>query len=256
MLYFIAGGLQTSTTYPLKTTIKYQYFTCDNMLTSFINLKNNKDTSRFYRGILASCLKSCLGRMGETSVYTYFNNKENLSHSEKTSLIALTSTGWKSLLIPLDTMGNMYQVRRKLGKEIIKNKIKNEGLIRTFYSGGTLYLSNMFIGSYIWFNFYMIFNNNLPKIKNDDLRNASIGFSCTLISDLNLNPIKIVKTYKQSSTKYITYIDIFKEIVQSKGIGNYLGREMGTRLLLNCLNSSIYVVLWKRFEKIFKSSDY
>lgn len=93
---FIAGGLQTFTTYPLKTTIKYQYFTGDNMLTSFINLKNNKDISRFYRGILASCLKSCLGRMGETSVYTYFNNKENLSHSEKTSLIALTSTGWKS----------------------------------------------------------------------------------------------------------------------------------------------------------------
>lgn len=130
-------------------------------------------------------------------------------------------------------MGNIYQVRGKLGKEIIKDKIKNEGLIRTFYSGGTLYLSNMFIGSYIWFNFYMIFNNNLPKIKNDDLRNASIGFSCTLISDLTLNPLKIVKTYKQSSTKYITYMDSFKEIVQSKGIGNYLGRGMGNRLLLN-----------------------
>ena len=130
-----------------------------------------------------------------------------------------------SVLIPIDTIPNIYQVKGLESKTLIKNKIKNYGVLRTFYSGGTVYLSNMFIGSYIWFNFYMIFNNNLPKFKYDDIRNAGIGFTSTLISDLTLNPLRIIKTYKQSSPNYITYVDSFKEIVGNKGISSYIGRD-------------------------------
>ena len=213
-------------------------------------LYRDPDKYRFYRGLGFSVLKTSFGRMGETGIYTYFNSKD-LSHSEKTSLIAFTSTSWKSVLIPIDTITNIYQVKGLESRNLIKNKIKNYGVLRTFYSGGSLYLSNMFIGSYIWFNFYMIFNNNLPKFKYDDIRNAGIGFTCTLISDLTLNPLRIIKTYKQSSPKYITYSDSFKEIIGNKGISSYIGRGLGTRVFLNCINSSIYVILWKRFESYF-----
>lgn len=185
--------------------------------------------------------------MGETGLYTCFNSKD-LSHSEKISLIALTSTLWKYSLIPLDTLTNIYQVRGLESKSLIKHKLQKLGFVKTFYSGGSLYLSNMFIGSYIWYTFYMIFDKTAPILKYNDLRNAGIGFSCTLITDLTLNPLRIIKTYKQSSPLYITYMDSFKKIVVDKGLSNYLGRGLRTRLILNCINSSIYVVLWKRIE--------
>ena len=121
---FIAGSIQTVITYPLKTIIKYQYSTGNNIIYSVTRLYRDPDKFRFYRGLGLSVLKTSFGRMGETGIYTYFNSKD-LSHSEKTSLIAFTSTSWKSVLIPIDTITNIYQVKGLEGKNLIKDKIKN-----------------------------------------------------------------------------------------------------------------------------------
>ena len=152
--------------------------------------------------------------MGETGIYTYYNNS-SLSHSEKTSLIALSTTIWKSFLIPLDTLSNIYQVKGLESNILIKNKIKNFGFVKTYYSGASLYLSNMFISSYLWFNFYIIFDRNFPKNLNKDVRNASIGFICTLISDVTLNPKIILKRINKVPL-FTLPMDSFKKLFWTK----------------------------------------
>ena len=75
-----------------------------------------------------------------------------------------------------------------------------------------------------------------------------IGFaSSAMVSDLITNPIRILKTYKQSNKENISYLQSLQEIYKSKGLVNfYFG--LPSKLLLNGLNSSLFLVLWRKFE--------
>ena len=86
--------------------------------------------------------------MGETGLYTYFNSKD-LSHSEKTGLIALTSTLWKSSLIPPDTQTNIYQVKGLESKSLINHKLQKSGFVKTFYSG-EVYIYQICLSDHIY----------------------------------------------------------------------------------------------------------
>ena len=43
-------------------------------------------------------------------------------------------------------------------------------------------------------------------------------------------------------------MDSFKKIDVDKGLSNYLDGGLRSQLIINYINSSIYVVLWKRIE--------
>ena len=75
-----------------------------------------------------------------------------------------------------------------------------------------------------------------------------IGFASSAVSDLITNPIRILKTYKQSNKENISYIQSLKEICESKGLVNFYFRGLPSKLLLNGLNSALFLVLWKKFE--------
>ena len=73
---------------------------------------------------------------------------------------------------------------------------------------------------------------------NKNINNAIIGVSSSIVSDLVVNRIRIIKTYKQSNCDYISYNDIIKRIVkEDKNILKSVFRGFGLRTSLDAFNS-------------------
>tara|TARA_B110000114_G_C14808919_1_gene283907 strand:+ start:101 stop:313 length:213 start_codon:yes stop_codon:yes gene_type:complete len=67
------------------------------------------------------------------------------------------------------------------------------------------------------------------------------------MSDIVVNPFRILKTYKQSNSNYITYSQIVKKIINEEP--NYF-RGYWLRMGLNAFNSGrILIILYKYLIK-------
>ena len=80
-----------------------------------------------------------------------------------------------------------------------------------------------------------------------------IGFSSSLISDTCSNSIRVIKTTKQTHEKNISYHKVVNEIVTKDGIKGLFFRGLKTRILANGLQSSMFSITWKYFEKEIES---
>jgi len=249
-----AGIIQLSSLFWLKTIIKHQYRYGMSPLVSFKQLSMDKDKFRFYRGYTPNLIKTVFGKFGDAAFYNYFHREEfnSLSNIERSSYISFASSFLKFNLMPLDTYTNMYQVRGNKGKIIMKEKLGKDG-IKVLYNGSGAYLLSNLLGNTSWF-FTMDYLNNIyyeKDIKKNDIKkNLGIGFASSTVSDLITNPIRILKTYKQSNKENISYNTALKEIINSKGLFNLYYRGLPTKILLNGFNSAIFLVLWKKFENI------
>ena len=249
-----AGVIQLTSLYWLKTIIKHQYRHGTSPINSATKLYYDRDLFRFYRGYTLSFFKGGMGKFSDAALYTYFHSPEfdHIYEVQRSSYISLCSAVIRFNMIPLDTYTNMYQVRGIKGREIMKDKIRKHGFT-TLYSGSTAYFLSNFVGNSAWF-FTM---DNLNKIyykpdekKNDTKKNILIGLASSAVSDLITNPIRILKTYKQSNKDNISYTRAISEMVKSKGLLNFYVRGLPTKLVLNGLNSAVFLVLWKKFENM------
>lgn len=263
----IAGISNVYLTYPLRTVVKVQYVDGLTILDTFKNISKNNNYIRFYSGINLTLLRVGLGRCCEAGTYTYYKNRklnDNTIDSsnqkfDNVSEISIITSLLKLSLSPLDTISNSYQVNgNRLGKEYIKNKYNKYG-IKSLYYGFTPNLAISFIGHYIWFSSYSymdyylqndknLLNNN---ILNKNITNGIIGFSSSVLSDLVVNPLRIIKTIKQSNKDNITYSEIISNTFSNQIDKNVL-RGMYLRTFINAFNSSIYVILWKKIESLLK----
>ena len=276
---FTAGLINGILFHPPKTLIKYQYVNGTGLSeTLSLLLFESVDNQRVLRGIFPNIIKYSCGKMGEASIYTYFKQLNFDSHNThefnaRLYFTSLTITLWRVNLMPLDTISNVLQVHGKNGYKLINTRIKNEG-IKTLYSGSIFYGAIIYIHSFIWFSLYeslsshmitstqveskqtsqfnksnIISNTNL-NIKND-LNNGIIGFLATLGSDTINNPLKVIKTYKQTYKNNISYFDSFKHVISGNDYKKGIYRGLYTKTILNAFTSSIYVILWKRFESLY-----
>jgi hypothetical protein len=238
--------IQQSSTYGLKTVIKNQYVHGTPIYKTFKTLYNNKGLISFYRGFIPSILKITIGRNSDILLHKFYTQNLNASKAHIALISGLTSSVLKLGIMPLDTVSNLYQVHGKKAKEIIKKQYKNENYF--FYRGTMAYMTLSGIGSSAWLYTYSRLNDiNLHKNKN--INNALIGVSSSIVSDLVVNPIRILKTYKQSSSDYISYKNIIKNVIKMDGnfMKSYF-RGYGLRMGLNAFNSGLFMVLWKHFE--------
>ena len=240
----IAGSIQLSSLYWLRTMIKYQYVYPINICTSFRKLYGSPDRLRFFRGFSPSIIKVGLGKVGEASLINYFTPTQN-NKLEQSIYSAVSITGWKLLWMPFDTVGNCYQVNGKNGYYIIRNKIKVHGY-STLWSGSLAYLHISLVNYTIWIYMYHQLSQYLPQTWNQDVRNGTIGLGATFCSDIIINPVRVMKTNIQSSPIKINYSDIYQSIMKKK-MGYFRGLK--TKMLFNCFNSALYVILWKRLDE-------
>ena len=246
-----AGIIQLTSLFWLKTIIKHQYRHGTSPIKSFILLRNEKDVFRFYRGLAPNLFKTGFGKFGDAAFYTYFHQSEfeNLNEARRASYISLASSFLKFNLMPFDTYTNMSQVRGAGGTAILKEKISKHG-VGILYSGSGAYFLSNFIGNTSWFftHDYLIKNTLQELPKDDTKKNILLGFASSAVSDMITNPIRILKTYKQSNKDNISYRQTVIEIVKSKGLLNFYVRGLPSKLLLNGLNSALFLVIWRKLE--------
>lgn len=252
------GGTMAMTTqislfYWLKTTTTFQYKNGLGTIEAFSKLYNSGGIKRFYSGFIPSLILGNACKFGDVVFYKYLSRQENLSTIQKSYYASLLSTTWRINLLPLDTLDLMLQSHGKKGFSILKQKVK-ENNIMVLYNGGLASSLNNFVGYIGWFYTYSVLEK-YRKDKNIDNTYYSImeGISCAIVSDTITNPIKVLKTYKQTSPKNYSYLKSFNIIINQKGYMSLLFRGLQTRFIMNGLQNSIFVILWKEFDKIVDS---
>ena len=74
------------------------------------------------------------------------------------------------------------------------------------------------------------------------MRNAGIGFSASVVSDVSSNSIRVLKTYKQSSTELVSYSQALRNIINKQGVIGLMGRGLKTRILANGCQGMMFSV--------------
>ena len=242
----------------LRTTMNYQYRYGTSTSYALKTLYKDGGIPRFYRGIIPALFQGSLARFGDTAANTgiiyYLNNNpstKDLPLPLKSAFCSLGASSWRVFIMPIDTLKTSLQVDGKKGINILKKKI-NTNSPRVLYNGAIAASSASFIGNYPWFFTFNYLNEYLPNGKNklENLaRNGFIGFSSSLISDTCSNSIRVIKTIKQTHKKNISYHKVVNERVAKDGIKGLFFRGLKTRILANGLQSSMFSITWKYFEK-------
>ena len=256
---FSAMTIQISTLMWLRTTMNYQYKNSGKFIPSMKILYSQGGIPRFYRGYSAAIIIGPLSRFGDTAanacVLSLFENS-SIPISIQTICGSTAAAFWRAFLMPIDAIKTTLQVEGKSGLKLLKNKIKTNN-ISILYHGTTASMSATFVGHYPWFLTYNILNTKLPTYNEtykNLLRNAFIGFNAAVISDCLSNSLRVVKTVKQTSSNYITYPQVVKQIINKGGILDLFGRGLKTRILTNGLQGILFTVCWKQIEYSFKNN--
>ena len=161
---------------------------------------------------------------------------------------------WRIGITPIDTLKTTMQVEGADAYQMLLDKVAKNGFT-TLYAGCIANAVASFVGNYPWWFTYNQVNELLPK--SDELylkllRQAALGISASFVSDLFSNSIRVIKTTKQTSAEALTYLETVKEVVDKDGIVGLFTRGLGTRVLTNCIQATLFTVLWKLIDDMLK----
>jgi hypothetical protein len=239
----------------LRTTMNYQYRYGLSGKDAFKTLYKDGGVLRFYRGIGPALLQGPLSRFGDTATNagvlklldSYQNTKE-IPLAIQTGIASFFAGSFRFFITPIDTIKTSIQVEGSLNT--LRNKLKVNG-VRTLYQGSLASATSTMAGHYPWFTTYNMLNYNIPEQDTrfkQIFRNGCIGFASSIASDTTANSFKVLKVYKQTHHKSITYKQSIQNIVNDKGIYSLFFRGLKTRLLSNGIQGFMFSVLWKYFE--------
>ena len=78
---------------------------------------------------------------------------------------------------------------------------------------------------------------------------AVVGFLSTAVSDCLTNGLRVLKTSRQTSPTSLSSSAAAAAVLAKDGVAGLLGRGLRTRLLVNGLQSALFVVVWKLIEQ-------
>lgn len=76
-----------------------------------------------------------------------------------------------------------------------------------------------------------------------------LGVTATCVSDCTANSLRVVKTSRQTAATPITYSEAVSKVVAVDGWLGLFTRGLGTRLLTNCIQASMFTIVWKLMEE-------
>lgn len=241
----------------MRTIMNYQYRYGGQILNTVNLLYNDGGLRRFYRGVGAALFQGPLSRFGDTFSNTLALSlcKENdiLKKSPiliQTAFASTTAGLFRILLMPIDTVKTILQVEGKQGLSTLHNKIKVGGPSVMFH-GAIATASATMVGHYPWFMTFNMLDTYLPNYSTKletFVRNATIGFSASIVSDTLSNSLRVIKTAKQAYKIPVNYTTVTQEILKKEGIFGLLGRGLKIRLLTNGIQGLLFSVIWKYLE--------
>lgn len=258
----MAMVLQVTSLMWMRTTMNYQYRYGMSTREAMKTLYQQGGVRRFYRGIGPALFQGPLSRFGDTAANTgvlallnAFPETAGLPVGVKTFAASLTAASWRIMLMPIDTVKTTLQVEGKDALQKLRHKASVYGP-RVYYHGALAASTATFAGHFPWFFTYNFLDEHLPKVDGTlgKLgRNAFMGFSSSVVSDTVSNSIRVVKTYRQTSEKAISYPETVRAILAEDGLKGLLGRGLQTRILANGMQGLMFSVLWKMIdEKLFR----
>ena len=252
----LSGGsamvFQVSTLMWLRTTMNYQFKNGGGTLDTIKLLYKEGGVPRFYRGYLFALMNGPISRFGDTAMndfaQRYFQDQNMMV---RTGIGSLGATSWRVLIMPNDACKSHLQIHGKEGLNILRGKIRTQG-VPVLWNGAGASISANFIGHYPWFLTYNYLQENIPKWgdNRDMLRSMAIGFSSSSISDTVSNSIRVLKINRQTSIESQSYYQAFREIVKKEGTIGFLTRGLKTKILINGIQSSMFVLIYDKIKKI------
>lgn len=257
----LAGVAQVLLLMWLRTTMNYQYRNGGSTQEALAALYKEGGLARFYRGVQFALLQTPLTRFGDTAANTgvlALLATSDLPVGIRTACASAVAAIWRIGLTPLDTMKTTLQVKGAEGYTQVTDKIRADGLPVLFQGAlGNAFAS--FVGNYPWYLTFNTLDETLPLAPTDDLklklcRAAALGISAACVSDCVSNSIRVLKTTRQTSETTITYQEAAKQVLEKDGWSGLFVRGLGTRLVTNALQASIFTVVWKLAEEQLKKN--
>eukprot|EP00215_Chloropicon_roscoffensis_P010394 CAMPEP_0196643702 /NCGR_PEP_ID=MMETSP1085-20130531/6159_1 /TAXON_ID=41879 ORGANISM="Pycnococcus sp, Strain CCMP1998" /NCGR_SAMPLE_ID=MMETSP1085 /ASSEMBLY_ACC=CAM_ASM_000807 /LENGTH=350 /DNA_ID=CAMNT_0041973199 /DNA_START=35 /DNA_END=1084 /DNA_ORIENTATION=- len=262
-----AMAINVSTLMWIRTTVNFQYRY--GMSTSEALRHLYKDggggitgLTRFYRGYFPALMQGPLARFGDTAanagVMAYFDSYEETQELPvlvKTLGASAAASGMRIFLMPIDAWKTTKQVEGAAGLSKLVAKVRTNGPT-VLWHGALGAASATFVGHYPWWSVYNALNEYLPQYdrKTDFAsylgRSALIGFCASVTSDSISNPIRVLKTYRQTSAEKISYAEAAKAVIAKEGFGGFWTRGLSTKIVANGLQGIMFSVGYKYFTEL------
>jgi len=151
--------------------------------------------------------------------------------------------------MPIDTCKTVLQVDSRDGFKNLMHKVR-AGKINVLYQGALALIASSMISYYPWFYSYRVLSESdlvAAAFAPGLVKNAFIGFSASVVSDVVSNGIRVIKTTKQSmgSRHAVSYGEAISLILAEDGWRGLLGRGLKTRIFGNALQSVLFTIVWR-----------
>eukprot|EP00934_Nitzschia_sp_Nitz4_P007928 Nitzschia sp. Nitz4//scaffold173_size47512//30225//31472//NITZ4_007162-RA/size47512-processed-gene-0.37-mRNA-1//-1//CDS//3329538814//7918//frame0 len=237
--------------------INYQYRNGTTFPKALKTLYADGGIPRFYRGVIPALVQGPLSRFGDTAANTgvltaldHMESTKDMNVGLKTAAASASAALFRIFLMPIDTVKTTMQVTGKFSA--VADKVRLAGPL-SLYNGAIAAASATFVGHYPWFLTYNFLSEQIPE-QDGALaklgRRALLGFCSSAVSDTCSNSIRVMKVYKQSYPEQITYVQVFRNVVQESGITGLMFRGLETKILANGMQGILFSILWKHFEEV------
>ena len=252
----VAGVVQVLCLMWLRTTMNYQYRHGSSTLQAMRVLYAQGGIPRFYQGLSWAIIQTPLSRFGDTACNSgvlELLTMTTLPISVRTAIAGAAAALWRVALTPVDTLKTTLQVEGGAAYVLLMEKVAKHG-IGTLYAGCAATWLASFVGGYPWFMTFNALDARIPKPPPDSLslklcRTAFLGVSATGVSDTVANSLRVLKTTRQTSATPISYVDAAKLVISTDGWAGLFARGLGTRLITNMIQSSLFTIIWKLLEE-------
>jgi len=254
----IAGVVQVFTLMWLRTTMNYQYRYGTSTGEALRTLYAQGGIIRLYQGWQYALITTPLTRFGDTAansgvlaVLAATEVGSYLPVGVRTGIASGAAVLWRMLITPLDTLKTTLQVEGADGYRLLVDKMHAEGVVVLWQGAVAAAVAN-FVGNYPWFLTFNFLDEVLPPagplLTFRFLRSALLGFSASCVSDSCSNSLRIIKVARQTAPTSVSYRDAALQVLRHDGWSGLLGRGLGTRILTNGLQASLFTIVWKLLE--------
>lgn len=205
----------------MRTTINYQYRYGTSMMTALRTLYADGGILRFYRGVGFALVQGPWSRFGDTAANTgalelmnAFEVTKDMNSSVKTLGASAAAAVFRMGSTPIDTCKTIMQVEGRTGLTKLYQKYSLAGGfprgLPQLWHGAYGTVGATFVGHYPWFATYNTLQEKMPKagyvaalslpvsekhapLIDKLVKNATIGFAASAVSDTCSNSIRVVK---------------------------------------------------------------
>ncbi|EGB04047.1 hypothetical protein AURANDRAFT_33255 [Aureococcus anophagefferens] len=252
----IAGVAQVLMFMWLRTAMNYQYRHGGSLRAVLLVLWEDGGVRRLYRGLPFAILQGPLTRFGSAAANTLVLGLRDTDAFGLgkypiyvvTMLGSLLTTCYRCVLMPIDTLKTVSQVDGCYGFNAVTRHAFAHGNISILYTGAYAMAASTFMGHYPWFLTFNVLNVLYPKHNKaiyNSIRLALMGFISSIASDVASNPIRVIKTTKQSMAAQRSLTAIVRDIAMMNGASAFFTRGLSTRIIANGLQSIVFTVVWR-----------